>query len=145
MNEKHFISFLNSNIGNCKNFLWREALWLPRWKIFVLPDEEVAKNIIEIATKLQIIRDIFSRPIQVTSWFRPPEYNVLIGGASRSAHMAGKAVDFVVRGIPSEDVRNQILALGLLEKHDLRMEDLPNASWVHIDNNPVINNRFFKP
>ena len=43
---------------------------------------------------LQYIRELSNSPIRVTSTYRTPEFNPLIGGSSRSQHLAGKAIDF---------------------------------------------------
>lgn len=144
MSREHFLSFLNSNIGTTKNFKWKEAVWLAEWQIFVLPDEDTANNIIQTAEKMQAIRDIFSKPIIVTSWYRPKEYNKFIGSkANNSKHIQGLACDFIVKGYKSDSVRE--ILLDYLERLDIRMENLPNASWVHIDLGKVVKNRFFVP
>jgi len=82
----------------------------------------------------------------VTSGWRPEGYNKLIGGALNSAHIEGKACDFVVTGIDCDDVREQLEPK--LTELGIRMEDLPGANWVHIDIRKPLNedsNRFFKP
>lgn len=43
---------------------------------------------------LQYIRDLSSNPIRVTSTYRTPAYNALIGGVSNSQHIQGRAIDF---------------------------------------------------
>jgi hypothetical protein len=79
----------------------------------------------------------------VTSWWRPPKYNKLIGGADESWHMTGGGCDFRCPGITSDEIRHQLQPK--LEELELRMEDLPGASWVHIDDKEPGNKRFFKP
>lgn len=44
-------------------------------------------------------------PIKVTSGYRSPEHNKLVGGAARSQHMQGRAVDF--RAHHPEDIEKQ--------------------------------------
>lgn len=145
MKPDHLEEFLNSPIGDCKHFKWKEALWLPTWQIHVLPDEDVAKNIIETAKKMEAIRSILGKKIIVTSWYRPSEYNKAIGGAKLSAHQEGLACDFYVKGITSDAVRE--ILLDFLSRLDIRMEDLEGANWVHIDlKSPSKNGkRFFIP
>lgn len=144
-NQYYMHSFLNSTIGDNKNFKWREALYLQSLDITVVPPEDIVLNIIQTANKMQNIRDILGMPIYVTSWYRPEKYNSLpmINGSPNSYHRFGLAVDFVVKGVAADAVRE--LLLEYLEPLNIRMEDLPKASWVHIDLGRVIHNRFFKP
>lgn len=142
MSEKHYLDFLNTNIGDAKYFKWREALWLNQWEIFVLPEEEIAQNIIDTASKMDTIREILGAPIIVTSWYRPDAYNQQIGGAAMSYHRQGLACDFVVRGYRSDVVRE--LLLDYLDRLDIRMEDL-STPHVHIDLGRVVNKRYFQP
>lgn len=138
--------FLNQKIPNCQHFRWKEALWLNEWGIYVFPESlTVKKNIIETAQALQNIRDILGKPVHVTSWYRPEKYNKHIGGAKTSYHMQGLAVDFIVKGIKADAVRE--ILLEYLTRLDIRMEDLDGASWVHIDLGKVgkSGKRFFKP
>ena len=144
MDQKYLNSFLDSKIGDNKNFKWREALYLRSMDMYVLPDEDTALNIIATANKMQAIRDILGKPIKVTSWYRPEKYNAFIGSKSKTSyHIQGLACDFMVNGMLSDAVRE--LLLDFLDGLDIRMEDLPGASWVHIDLGRVITNRFFKP
>jgi uncharacterized protein YcbK (DUF882 family) len=136
---------LRQNIPYCKNFYWYEFLTLPRWDIAAVPkSEEVYFNLIKTATLLQRIRDLIGEPITVTSGYRPWKYNELIGGARRSRHIFGRAVDFRVKDMDCDDLRK------LLEPYVIgwrfRMEDKPGSDWVHIDLDyrPGGNN-FFKP
>jgi uncharacterized protein YcbK (DUF882 family) len=108
----------------------------------VFPDKESERNIERVAMKMQTIRDYFGRPIYVTSWYRPEKYNELIGGSKNSWHMKGLAVDFLVQGLECAEVRDRLE--NKLEKWDLRMEDWPEANWVHVDLGTVINKRYFK-
>lgn len=59
---------------------------------------------IDLAYKLELIRQHFGKPVTVTSAYRTPAYNRKIGGASNSYHTKGKAFDIVVKGIKPYDV-----------------------------------------
>lgn len=144
MGENHLYKFLDSVIPSTTHFKWKEFLWLPRWKIHALPDEETYFNLVTTAKKMQDIRDILQAPINITSAYRPVEYNVLIGGAKRSAHILGLASDFQVRDYSAKEVRD--ILLPWLDKLDIRMED-HQGNWTHIDLMPVgpKGKRFFKP
>ncbi len=50
-----------------------------------------------LVEKLQQLRDIAKRPIVINSGFRCAEHNAAVGGADRSLHMQGQAVDFAIR------------------------------------------------
>jgi len=43
---------------------------------------------------LDAIRDIAGTPFRVTSDFRTPEENKVVGGSTTSLHMQGRAIDF---------------------------------------------------
>lgn len=63
-----------------------------------------------------------------------------------SPHRTGHAIDFHFGGyegkVKCAEMRK--LLLPLIEKHGLRMEDM-DGSWIHLDDLPVVNKRFFKP
>jgi len=138
---------LESAIPGSRNFSWREALWLKKWHIYAIPPQAVEKNIIETAMRLTLIRSFLAAPLTVTSWYRPPSYNEIIGGAPQSQHMLGKACDFTVAGMSADEVRERLRPK--LGEFNLRMEDLPQSSWVHIDTacpaDLPLHKRFFKP
>jgi hypothetical protein len=54
----------------------------------------ITPPVIEFAVGVQIFRDWIGESMTVTSWYRTPEYNKKIGGASNSMHLAALAVDF---------------------------------------------------
>ncbi len=62
------------------------------------------QNIVEAARKMEEIREYLGgNPIRVNSWYRDPVSNARVGGATKSRHLEGDAVDFVVSGVkPSE-------------------------------------------
>ncbi len=74
-------------------------------------------------------------------------YNMFIGSiATKSAHILGRAVDFTFKGFTTPDkcavMRYKLIPK--LEEWNLRMENIV-GNWIHLDNMPVINKRFFKP
>jgi len=136
---------LDELIPGATHFRWGEFLYLPQWGVHAFPPLEVYLNLVQTASKLHWIREYFRRPVLVTSGYRPAKYNVEIGGSRYSCHIKGMAVDFQIPGVAPDEVRVQLLPL--LDHLSLRMEDLPGASWVHIDiKEPLTNGkRFFKP
>jgi len=138
---------LNDLIGKSKWFKWREALWLPRWKIYGVPqDESILENIEKTALAMDKVRVFFGKEIIITSWLRPEKYNELISGSPRSSHMVGLACDFLVKDYESKSARQ------LMQRHlkdmGIRMEKLETVH-VHIDLNcaeDLTNDaRYFKP
>jgi len=65
---------------------------------------EYYDNIMELAHKLQILRDWFRKPIIITSGWRTPEHNKKVGGAKNSQHLYGKAADIKMVGVPTKDL-----------------------------------------
>ena len=47
---------------------------------------------------LEPIRDMVRTPIIITSGYRSPQVNKIVGGADNSQHMSGCAADFYVKG-----------------------------------------------
>lgn len=131
-------------IPGTRNFIWREALWLPRWGIAALPSQVQVENIVDVASRLQRARTFLGNmPIRVTSWLRPTIYNAMIGGAEGSAHLDGAGVDFLVVGLASSEVRRALRPK--LDEFGLRMENL-ETPHVHVDTKvPGVSGRFFIP
>ena len=64
----------------------------PGWAI---PEEWILDNLINLANRLQVVRDITQRPIRITSGYRTPEHNAKVGGGKNSYHLKGMAADIV--------------------------------------------------
>ena len=132
-----------------KWFSWSEATYLPQWKRLANEkdglNDEIKANLTKLFAKMDQIREHFGKPINVHVAYRSPEYNKLVKGASKSAHLQGLACDFDVKGLSCDDVRKDILEHKLLDSLELRMEDLPNSTWVHLDLMAPNPNRYFKP
>ena len=69
---------------------------------------KVFSNILELVEQMQKIRDVLGKTITVNSGYRSPNYNKLIGGASRSQHILGKACDFTVKGLTPYQVADRL-------------------------------------
>jgi Peptidase M15 len=78
------------------NFTWAEAT---RGGTRMPPNQDTVDAMIRIAKMAQQARDRIGRPFQITSWYRPPDVNRRVGGASRSRHMVGDAIDFYCDGL----------------------------------------------
>lgn len=134
-----------------KHFSVKEALQLPQWNRRATKQDgltlEVWENLKLLFSKMDVIREHFGCQIIVHCAYRPPAYNAQVGGARGSSHLSGMACDFHVVGMSCDAVRAEILKAGLLEKLGLRMEDLPNSNWCHVDLRKPgpSGKRFFKP
>jgi len=135
---------LNKLVPGCKYFRWKEVLFLPQWGIHCFPTDIQYLNLIRITQKLDTIRKYLNQPIHVTSGLRPSKYNELIGGARHSAHKLGQALDFQVRKIKCDRVRE--LLEPNLDDWNIRMEKKPGSNWIHIDSRePGQSGRYFIP
>lgn len=56
-------------------------------------------NLYRLADRLEEVRALFGRPIQITSGYRNPVVNAAVGGVPDSAHAQGLAADFHVVGL----------------------------------------------
>ena len=88
------------------NFSWAEAT---KNGTRIPVDKSVVAGILKIARTMEEVREFMgSRPITVNSWYRDPATNRRVGGASRSRHLVGDAVDFVVQGIAPKEVQKSL-------------------------------------
>ncbi len=88
------------------NFTWGEAT---HGGSRIPVDRNVVYGIIRIARVMEEVRNrLGGRPITVNSWYRDPVTNRRVGGASRSSHLRGDAVDFVAPGIHPYDVYDRL-------------------------------------
>ena len=89
---------------------------------------------------LQPIRDYLGKPMIISSGYRCPELNKLVGGVSNSQHLEGKAVDFTV---PGESVQSIIFKI---QTSNIEYDQLINEydKWVHISFNKGNNRKQFK-
>lgn len=88
----------------------------------------------DTADRMENVRDLLGHPIIVTSGYRSPEVNKAVGASPTSAHIGGRAIDFIcpAAGTPRE-VAAQIAA-SLIDFDQLIAE----GSWVHISFDPQL-------
>ncbi len=88
------------------NFTWREAT---KNGARMPAKKDIVVNVLRIADTMQEIRELFgNRSIKVTSWYRDPVSNRRVGGASRSRHLTGGAVDFRISGVSTAEVQRRL-------------------------------------
>ena len=95
-------------------------------------DAEVKKNLNELLTKLNsLLQALNITNVKVTSGWRPQAYNLKIGGARRSRHIIGQAVDLSDR---DGKIKAKIMAnLHELKKRGMSMEDgRYTPTWCHL-------------
>lgn len=80
---------------------------------------------------LQPIRDELKKPMIITSGFRNSQVNKLVGGKPNSQHLKGQAADFIISGMPVNQVIDKIKASGI------EFDQLLNEynKWTHISFN----------
>lgn len=88
------------------NFTWAEAT---KNGSRIPVSRDVTYGIIRVARVIEEVRTrMGNRPIRVNSWYRDPASNRAVGGALYSRHMSGDAIDFVVVGVHSYSVYDQL-------------------------------------
>lgn len=95
------------------------------------PPQEAAQRLCRLARQvLQPLRERFG-PLRITSGYRSPELNKLVGGSPRSHHCLGQAADFKPLG-------EQVPLLAMVSHicHHLPYEELvaesPPQGWLHV-------------
>lgn len=68
-----------------------------RYGIDNTPNWQELANIKYTAIRLDEVRRILGRPVQVTSWFRGKKLNKMVKGSSTSSHRKGLAVDILLK------------------------------------------------
>jgi uncharacterized protein YcbK (DUF882 family) len=118
-----------------KYFTWKEAIYLQQWNREATEEDgltdKIRCNLIKTFGVMDRIRILVGRPIIVHRAYSPVEYNKLVGGAKRSAHLEGLACDFHVSGMDCDEVRDIIK--NFCKAYGFRLEWNPNSNWCHID------------
>ena len=66
------------------------------------------ENLKRLAERMEAVRALFNRPIEITSAYRNPQVNAAVGGVPTSAHAVGHAADFHVDGLTDLQVAKAI-------------------------------------
>lgn len=71
------------------------------------------ENLKRLAERMEAVRALFNKPIEVTSAYRNPQVNAAVGGVPTSAHALGHAADFHVDGLSDLEAAKCIRDSGL--------------------------------
>lgn len=94
-----------------------------------MPDINSLDNMLNLIFYcLQPLRDKLNKPIVISSGYRCPAVNKLVGGASNSQHTTGCAVDFHVNGMTIQET------IDFIKKSGIEYDQLINEynRWVHV-------------
>jgi len=85
-----------------------------------------------LCEQLEKIRALTNQSMKINSGYRTPAYNAKIGGASKSFHCEGVAIDITLKGMTSLQLYN---AIGKLIKDKEIIDGGLGLykSWVHYD------------
>lgn len=93
------------------------------------PPPEVVATLRDTASRMEAVRSLLGdRVISVSSGYRSPRLNRAVGGARRSAHLTGHAVDFNCHGFgPPRAVCRAVAG------SDVAFDQLiEEGTWVHL-------------
>lgn len=95
------------------------------------PTPEAIKSLeILVANILDPLREAMGEPIRITSGYRSPRVNRIVGGAPTSQHTQGEAVDFVCEHLPEafHYIRQHLPFDQLIWERG----DAQRPAWVHV-------------
>ena len=100
-------------------------------KIDNTPPAEAVVNLTLLADKtLQPVRDLWGAPVFVSSGYRCPQLNRIVGGAVNSQHMTGEAADISV-GSPEANKRLFDMIVKSNTPYD-QLIDENKYQWIHV-------------
>lgn len=97
------------------------------------PPEELVHYGLELIELLDKLREQWGQPILVTSGYRSPELNDIVGGVKYSQHLSFQAADIVPKNGDTKglfELAQSMIAQGELEVGQLIDEN--DFKWVHI-------------
>lgn len=93
---------------------------------------ENLKNLCEFV--LEPIRTNFRKPVNISSGYRSPEVNILVGGSKTSDHRRGEAADIEISGVSNYElacwIRDNLVYKQLIL--EFYTPGQPSSGWVHV-------------
>lgn len=86
-------------------------------------------NLRRLARSLESIQQLLEHPLSITSAYRSPELNRLVGGVPTSRHALGLAVDFVCPAFGNALAVSQAIAASSIRFDQIIHE---YGRWVHL-------------
>ena len=98
------------------------------------PDQEAVANLQNLVDYLlDPLREMYGKPITVTSGYRSPKVNSAVGGSSTSEHRYGMAADI---SLPSKAENKKLFELIRDNFVFGQLIDEKDFAWVHVSFNP---------
>lgn len=108
-----------------------------------VPDA-LLNNAYEVLKNLQVLRDHVGKPCKIISGYRSPERNKAVGGATKSQHMEGNAVDIKIDGLTGHqiaDIVEKLIKEGKMKEGGVGRygdkDKISDRSWCHYDTRGV--------
>lgn len=98
------------------------------------PSAQVQENLRDLAGRLEAVRELLDRPIIISSGYRSPKVNSLVGGSKTSAHIEGRAVDFICPGFGTPLEVCRAIVDSVLDFDQCIYE----GTWVHLSFAPAM-------
>jgi len=104
------------------------------YKIDNTPTPEIINNLVKLVENtLQPIRYLWGNPVFVSSGYRNPKLNGLVGGAQNSQHITGQAADISVgTSLNNKKLFDMIVNSNI--PYD-QLIDESNYQWIHVSYN----------
>lgn len=112
----------------------------PQFVIVPQPGTAIYNNLNVLMNDLDKVREVYGKPIIVTSGYRPPILNNKVGGSPTSAHKYGLAADIKSKGTLKDNVNILIAALKsgipydqlIIEYPTFEKGELLSMKWLHV-------------
>lgn len=117
-----------------KNFTLAE-MTATSYKVNNTPNLVQIEHLKKTCEMLQTLRDVYGKPIKITSGFRSAVLNKLVNGSATSAHSHGYAADTKPTNANMAEYQKVVLEWAKTHKFDQIIIEYPNnyvASWIHI-------------
>lgn len=100
------------------------------------PSASQSANLLRLChVGLEPTRELLGAPLRIHSGYRSPAVNEAVGGASNSAHMDGRAADFVPVDLPLLDSFEILRTSSLL--YDQIIQECGPTGWIHLAIAPI--------